>query len=128
MFLPFSPSSSLSVFLSLPPGLLSLPPLSRTMPHDLSLSPVRCKQVKHFLLIGCLGMLIGSCVFLWLSMSRPKSSLPHVLMFMAGKKKIVAPQVHLREAHSRMCSCAWCVEILKKSENVTFSRDLDVVV
>jgi bacteriorhodopsin len=41
-------------------------------------------SVKHFLLIGCLGMLIGSCVFLWLSMSRPKSSLPHVLMFMAS--------------------------------------------
>jgi len=41
-------------------------------------------SVKHFLLIGCLGMLIGSCVFLWLSMSRPKSSLPHVLMFMAA--------------------------------------------
>ena len=45
---------------------------------------MRCTQVKHFLLIGCLGMLIGSCVFLWLSMSRPKSSLPHVLMFMAS--------------------------------------------
>jgi len=41
-------------------------------------------SVKHFLLIGCLGMLVGSCVFLWLSMSRPKSSLPHVLMFMAS--------------------------------------------
>jgi len=41
-------------------------------------------SVKHFLLIGCLGMLLGACVFLWLSMSRPKSSLPHVLMFMAA--------------------------------------------
>jgi len=41
-------------------------------------------SVKHFLLIGCLGMFIGACVFLWLSMSRPKSSLPHVLMFMAS--------------------------------------------
>ena len=41
------------------------------------------RQVKHFLLIGCLGMVLGACVFLWLSMSRPKSSLPHVLMFMA---------------------------------------------
>ena len=41
------------------------------------------RQVKHFLLIGCLGIVLGACVFLWLSMSRPKSSLPHVLMFMA---------------------------------------------
>ena len=42
------------------------------------------KQVKHFLLIGCLGMFIGACVFLWFSVSRPKSSLPHVLIFMAS--------------------------------------------
>ena len=40
-------------------------------------------SVKHFLLIGCLGMLIGSCVFLWLAMARPKS-LIHVLMFMSA--------------------------------------------
>jgi FtsH-binding integral membrane protein len=57
-------------------------------PLPLALTDARTQrkptQVKHFLLIGCLGMLVGSCVFLWLSMSRPKSSLPHVLMFMAS--------------------------------------------
>ena len=41
-------------------------------------------QVKHFLLIGCLGTLIGSVVFLYLLMSRAKTSLPHVLMFIAA--------------------------------------------
>jgi len=41
-------------------------------------------SVKHFLLIGCLGTLIGSVVFLYLLMSRAKTSLPHVLMFIAA--------------------------------------------
>ena len=40
--------------------------------------------MKHFLLIGCLGTLIGSVVFLYLLMSRAKTSLPHVLMFIAA--------------------------------------------
>mmetsp|Transcript_28170 Transcript_28170/g.91304 ORF Transcript_28170/g.91304 Transcript_28170/m.91304 type:complete len:280 (-) Transcript_28170:1355-2194(-) len=41
-------------------------------------------SVKHFLLIGSLGMFLGACVFLYLSLTRAKSSLAHTLIFLAA--------------------------------------------
>ena len=38
-------------------------------------------KVKHFLLIGSLGMFLGACVFLYLSFTRAKSSLAHTVTF-----------------------------------------------
>jgi len=38
-------------------------------------------SVKHFLLLGALGMLIGAVVLLFMQMSRQKSSLPHAVTF-----------------------------------------------
>eukprot|EP00960_Hanusia_phi_P074017 768137-Hanusia_phi.AAC.3 len=41
-------------------------------------------SVKHFLLIGSLGMFLGACVFLYLSVTRAKSSLAHTLVFLTA--------------------------------------------